>query len=48
MTYKELSRVTELLKINGYMKQKQVIWDIDMYQILNTVNKDMETCERSK
>ena len=39
MTYEELKRTIELLQINGYMKKEQPIWDMDMYQILNEVNK---------
>lgn len=41
MTYEELTRTIELLKINGYMEQKQPIWDMDLYQIVNEVNKEL-------
>lgn len=46
MTYKELNKVIELLETNGYMKKTKPIWDMDMYQILNTVNKNIETTEQ--
>lgn len=42
MTYEELKRTIELLEINGYMKKDRPIWDMDMYQILNTVNKELK------
>lgn len=42
MTYQELSYTLDLLREKGYMEQKQPIWDMDMYQILNEVNKNLK------
>lgn len=42
MTYEELKRIIELLEINGYMKKEQPIWDMDMYQMLNVINKELK------
>ena len=42
MTYEELKKTIDLLEINGYIKKEQPIWDMDMYQILNTVNKELK------
>lgn len=41
MTYKELSYAIDLLQEEGYLEQRKPIWDTDLYNILNKVNKDL-------
>ena len=42
MTYEELKFVIDLLTSKGYLEQKKPMWDMDYYQILNSVNKDLD------
>ena len=39
MTYEELTTTIEILKEKEFIKQEKPIWDMDLYQILNEVNK---------
>ena len=39
MKYEELTTVIQILLDKGYIKQEKPIWDMDLYQILNEVNK---------
>ena len=48
MTYKELAYTIHILMANGYVKQEKPLWELDMYRILNKVNKDIGTYERDK
>ena len=40
MTYEELTTVIQILLDKGYVKREKPIWDMDLYQILNEVNKE--------
>ena len=48
MTYKELSYAIHILMADGYVKQEKPLWELDMYRILNKVNKAIGTYERDK
>lgn len=40
MTYEDLKHTIDLLTEKGYMEQVKPLWDMDMYEILNQVNKN--------